>query len=256
MEKTMNYEKLTVERFAARLKENAYKGLTGARRAIGKTDWTKKDKERGHELANEFFGDAPKAAAKATTKKASAAPKAAAKKKASAAPAKKAAAAKPAKKMAASKAPPPPATPTRRAAALPDPDYVVPASPPILEEVTRQNSASAVIAALRSSGPLNELEQRAYDVATAEYAENASKAARRIIATAARGIPTPGPLAPAGDDEAVQVAPGAVARIPVTNGTAPNLTPEEQQQFERLQKGQAAVPALLGQADPTGTPSS
>jgi hypothetical protein len=51
----MNYEKLTLQRFTLCLKENKYQGLTGARRAIGKTDWSAADRARAHELANHFF---------------------------------------------------------------------------------------------------------------------------------------------------------------------------------------------------------
>lgn len=52
----MNYEKLTVDRFAENLKEGKYKILTGARRAIGKTgSWSAKEKEKAHALANAHF---------------------------------------------------------------------------------------------------------------------------------------------------------------------------------------------------------
>lgn len=242
----MNYEKLTVERFEVRLKEGAYQGLTGARRAIGKTDWSKKDKDRAHELANKYFGSAGEKPA----------PKKAAGKKPSAP--KKAAAAKPsAKKTAAAKPAPAPkvkaATPkrepaVREARAEPTPASTIPPGPPVLEEVTRQNSASAVISAMRNSGPLNPLEQRAYDIATAEYAENASRAARRVVDTARRGVPVPKPLqADAEAPAPVVTAPPGAPRVPVQNGVEPELTPEEKAQLERLERGAAAVPAILGQ---------
>lgn len=254
----MNYEKLTVERFAVRLKEGAYKGLTGARRAIGKTDWTKKEKDRAHELADSHFAAGGKSSAKAPVKSApKVAPKAAAKK--------TAAKAAPAPKRAAKAAATPKASPrvvsAKRApvaAAAPVvservPHPVVPPGPPVLEEVTRQNSASAVIAAYRNSGELNHLEQRAYDIATVEYAENASKAAKRIVCTAAEGIPTPSPLEPEVDeseelfvDGGVVTAPEGAQRIAVPNGEGQALTPEEQAQYERLQRGAAAIPAILG----------
>lgn len=73
----MNYEKLTVESFAAKLKEGKYETLTGARRAIGKTSsWSPKEKEKAQELANKHFDGAPvpKAVTKAATKKLDAAP--------------------------------------------------------------------------------------------------------------------------------------------------------------------------------------
>jgi hypothetical protein len=81
-----SYEKLTLERFKAALKEGKYTGLTGARRAIGKTtSWNAKERAAAQELANKHFGEsgetaksapkktAPKkASAKTTAKKASA----------------------------------------------------------------------------------------------------------------------------------------------------------------------------------------
>jgi hypothetical protein len=251
----MHYEKLTVERFAIRLKEGAYKGLTGSRRAIGKTEWTKREKAQAHELADRHFASGGKSSAKAATKKASA---------------------KPAKKSdAAVVAVKPPPAPKAQAATKRAPvvserapivGTVVPPGPAVLEEVTRQNSASAVIAAYRNSGPLNRLEKRAYDVATAEYAENASTAARRIMATAARGIPTPRPLKKSGEgeegseieqaraEEVVTAPAGAPSRISVPNGAdTANLTPEEKVQYSRVQKGAAAVPAILGQGGGTAS---
>lgn len=68
----MNYEKLTVERFAASLKEGKYKDVTGARRAVGKmASWSDKDKDKGRELAAKHFGvdGAKKPATKATAPK-------------------------------------------------------------------------------------------------------------------------------------------------------------------------------------------
>lgn len=58
----MNYEKLTVDRFALNLKEGKYSSVTGARRAIGKTgSWSAKEKEAAQSLANKHFKvtDAP-----------------------------------------------------------------------------------------------------------------------------------------------------------------------------------------------------
>jgi hypothetical protein len=268
----MNYEKLTVERFALRLQENAYKGLTGARRAIGKTDWSKKDKERAHELADKTFGAGGKVAKSVKTaapKKAAAAKKVSVPKKAAG---KKRVAAALAPVQSAVAAPAKPQAGSPRAAyakaraklhAVPSArtpvfDVVVPPGPPILEEVTRQNSASAVISAYRNSGPLNALEQRAYDVATAEYAENASKAALRIVRVASQGFPTPTPLEQTGEGD--DVVPGT-AVAPVASfernlsGPAPgSLTPDEMVQYARLEKGAAAIPAILGQGNTT--PSS
>lgn len=63
----MNYEKLTVDRFALNLKEGKYAALTGARRAIGKTSsWSTKEKDKAREMAEKHFAGsgATKAAAK------------------------------------------------------------------------------------------------------------------------------------------------------------------------------------------------
>lgn len=51
----MNYEKLTLERFQNRLENGSYAGLTGARRAVGKTDWSEAQKKRAYKLAEEHF---------------------------------------------------------------------------------------------------------------------------------------------------------------------------------------------------------
>jgi hypothetical protein len=52
---TMNYQKMTIPMFQQRLKEGAYKGITGARRAIGKADWGQKERDEAHVLANKHF---------------------------------------------------------------------------------------------------------------------------------------------------------------------------------------------------------
>lgn len=51
----MNYEKLTLERFQSRLENGSYAGLTGARRAVGKTDWSEAQKKRAYKMAEEHF---------------------------------------------------------------------------------------------------------------------------------------------------------------------------------------------------------
>lgn len=74
----MNYEKLTLAAFSTNLQDGKYASATGARRAVGKADWTEKDKTKGRALVDEFFGTADAPAAKPKeAKKASAAPKAA-----------------------------------------------------------------------------------------------------------------------------------------------------------------------------------
>lgn len=67
----MNYEKLTVDRFALNLREGKYETLTGARRAIGKTSsWGSEEKEKAQKLANKHFNasDTPVPAKKAEKK--------------------------------------------------------------------------------------------------------------------------------------------------------------------------------------------
>jgi hypothetical protein len=62
-----NYEKLTLEKFKTNLKGGKYETLTGARRAIGKADWSNVDREAARATADKHFGapaaGAPKAAA-------------------------------------------------------------------------------------------------------------------------------------------------------------------------------------------------
>ena len=69
----MNYQKLTVEKFAENLSGGQYASLTGARRAIGKVqDWTKKQRESARVLADKHFSDGgtkAKPAAKKVAKK-------------------------------------------------------------------------------------------------------------------------------------------------------------------------------------------
>lgn len=64
-----NYEKLTLEKFKTNLKGGKYATLTGARRAIGKADWSNVDREAARATADKHFGapaaGAPKAAAAA-----------------------------------------------------------------------------------------------------------------------------------------------------------------------------------------------
>lgn len=71
-----SYQKLTLDRFKIALKEGKYTGLTGARRAIGKTtSWSAKERLAAQGLANAHFGetgDVPEAAPKKSAKKTSA----------------------------------------------------------------------------------------------------------------------------------------------------------------------------------------
>jgi len=52
----MNYEKITVPRFAERLKAGMYKNVTAARRAIGKADWSEQERQKAQAITNKHFG--------------------------------------------------------------------------------------------------------------------------------------------------------------------------------------------------------
>lgn len=72
----MNYEKMTLEKFAANLKEGRYKNLTGARRAIGKADWKETDRDKARAMAEKALPDETKDSKQsAKTPKAPKAPK-------------------------------------------------------------------------------------------------------------------------------------------------------------------------------------
>lgn len=74
----MNYEKLSPERFAEKLKAGEYDSLTGARRAIGKASWSEAAKNTARAAAEKAFGGAAAPAKAAPKKTAKAAPKKAA----------------------------------------------------------------------------------------------------------------------------------------------------------------------------------
>ncbi len=63
------YEKVTLAVFKRKLAEGQYKNLTGARRAIGRLDWTDDEKKKAQAMANKHFGEpAPKQLTKKTPK--------------------------------------------------------------------------------------------------------------------------------------------------------------------------------------------
>jgi hypothetical protein len=255
----MNYEKLDVDRFITRVQNKEYAGLTGARRAIGKANWSDKDKKRAHEFADKFFGANSAVAAKATRTPKTRAPKA---EKAEKAPK----AVRRARKAADSDETP--ATP-QSVARTPVP--TLSSAPRVMQgddpSTVRAHAASSVIAAYRNTGPLNVNEQRAYDIATVEYAESARESARRIVEMSSGNFPpvhqTP-PSAPVQQHTAPQYAappplvpPAESARIetPSSNGHADdedqNLSPEVRAQHERLRRASASAAAAAAAA---GTP--
>jgi hypothetical protein len=254
----MNYEKLSVDRFALNLKEGKYAGLTGSRRAIGKCkDWSKKDRERAQELANKHFGSAG-AAAKPAAKPAKKAGKKIAKK-AKAAPV----AAKPATKA------PSKAKPAKRAVAKParEPvvDHVTTTMPRLVHgyepSTIRANAASAIIAGfLTRSSPLTDREQRAYDAANEEYVAH-SAVSKTTLAPAHKArtrAPVVHAAAPSTEnDESDEHASPAVSKTEsLAGGPRPaptpknghdeeaalaHLTPAEREQHEKLKKAAAAT---------------
>lgn len=52
----MNYEKLTPEKFKVNLKAGKYQHVAGARRAVGKADWTDEAREKCRALIDAQFG--------------------------------------------------------------------------------------------------------------------------------------------------------------------------------------------------------
>jgi hypothetical protein len=241
----MNYEKLTVDLFVQKCKEGKYAGLTGARRAIGKTDWSEKDRKTAHAFADKFFEG--KAAAPARSPKP-------AKAKAERAPR----TVKQAKKSA--KAPAAAAKRTPAAAAEPRvaraPVVPVPSLPRMMQgddpSTVRAHSAALIISALRNSGPLNEREQYTYDIAISEYSANARETARRVVEAASGGLPFP----KAGDSlgstptddtpTSVSVPAGTAPRVsPPNNGETDtsNMSPELKAQHERLLRAREASTA-------------
>lgn len=237
----MNYEKLTVERFAQNLKDGKYAGLTGSRRAIGKTDWNKSDRERAHDMANKHFAKSGAATKDKTAKpaKSAAAKKPKVVKKAASAAAKKTT-------KVAKAAAPKPAAQTADAAPSPTPSSRPPREPVVAgvprlvfddPMTVRQHSSSMVIAAL-SGRALNPLEQRAYDLANESFAKNTTEElgkadsppsapksvprapraptkAAAAAATTAVPAPAPAPTEPAITPAQVVASPGTAPRIPV-----------------------------------------
>jgi len=260
----MNYAKLTVDGFKARLEAGDYQGLTGARRAIGKVQgWTEKDRNAARKLADEYFakqGDGGKGLPKKAASSKPIPKKAAAKKPAAAKPAPAAPEPKPApkkaapKKAASSRTAAPAETPraTERAPQI-TPAAIQPA-PAAYEDGVRANAAATVIQVMRGTGPLSPLEQRTYHVAMEEFFLSAREAARRAVEVANNGVPVvTTPPTHIAQPEHVVAPIGSVPRIPLQtqpNGTAEGLTPEQQQQFERLKQGAVAVPAILGTTPP------
>jgi hypothetical protein len=239
----MNYEKLTPERFAIKLKEGAYASRTGARRAIGKADWKLKDKEEMRVLANARRW-APESGR--TAKPAAKAPKVAKSTK------KNIQGAKPAKRVA------------RRAAydthpgksAAPGQSVVPMSMAPQFDgnflgaEEMRLASNSAVIAGFSGRTTLDPLERSAYEVSLREHvrladsssrpggaAESAPRGRKREPKTSTSPVPESDDQASPGlkADETV----GQTPRIQIPDGS--HLTGEARVQHERMAASAKAV---------------
>ena len=180
----MNYEKLSPERFAANLKEGKYVGLTGARRAIGKTGWSDKEKDTARALADKHFGGAtstakPKKAAKAPKVAKHAVKKAAkvAKRAAKAAPTEtttETTTETPRVKLAYTRRQPQTSATAEPTDTTNSPAYKTAQLFSDDPAVVRQYAAAKVIEVFKTAGNLTEAEQTAYDYATHEYTGNAS----------------------------------------------------------------------------------
>ena len=169
-----NVSIFTFELFKKRLADGTYKSITGARRGIGRSDWSEKDKDIARGLAEKYFGaeaSEPKAA-KATKKSASTPPPAAKTKKSAKAPTSKpevsakAASVKPAK------------------ATAPSFKSVAPSTEKVsgneLDASSRVVAASRVIESLANRSRTQE-ENTALHVALAEYVHHADPAAVQAL---------------------------------------------------------------------------
>jgi hypothetical protein len=255
----MNYEKLTVDSFIQKAKDGKYSGLTGARRAIGKTDWSDKDRKTAHAFADKFFAadDASKSKPARTPKvakgKTERAPRTI--KKAKKSPARAARAVPAASAAVAPRRTPATPRPVRT------PVVPGPSLPRMMQgddpSTVRAHSAALIVSALRNSGALNTDEQLTYDTAIREYSANARDSARLVGEAAAGKLPFPKGQA-AGSDEAasgeegpqseVTAPPGTAARIAVqpTNGEGQKVDPADQAAHDRLNRAKAAQAATEG----------
>lgn len=213
----MNYKKLSVEDFALKLKEDGYNGPGGARRAIGKTGWTDKERDQARSLVDAHYGTKDGKGAAASTKQPRKAARTAPKR-----------AAKPAKTPAVKGAAPKARVPAQRPMhiAANGAGSVGEAAP--LEDVARSNAASNVISTLGQRGRLTGLEQSTYELAMHEYHAHSSEIARRAMQTAAHGIfPAATETAAAGESQALASSAVAADEVipPVKGPSRIQVTP-------------------------------
>ena len=177
----MGYERMTLAVFSENLKAGKYETATGARRAVGKSDWGPHDRKLAAEAIDARFGEdggksaAPRAA-KNTAKKV--AKKAAAKKVAKKAAAKTA----PAAKRAARRTPT--ATTTVRetyakdasSSAAPTEALRLPVnavSPSLIgESVVRERNATEIVVALANNAARTPVEERLYQAAVSKATQS------------------------------------------------------------------------------------
>jgi len=184
---TMAYERMTLATFSENLKAGKYDTATGARRAVGKSDWGPHDRQLAADAIGTYFGDGNKAAAPRSAKKT-------AKKVAKKAAAKPAAKAAPATKRAVGRKPAATTTTVRgthaqsieltsstEALRLP----VSAVSPSLIgESVVRERNATEIVVALANNAARTPVEERLYLAAV-------TKATQSLEAPAA---PAPKPL--------------------------------------------------------------
>jgi hypothetical protein len=277
----MGYTKMTLDMFIAKLKEGGYSGLTGARRAIGKSDWDEADKKSGNSAADKYFGDS-KPAAKAASAEPKVAKKRGRKPGSGKKPASIPAEATPAATRQAKQTVPPPARAPRVART---PVSSLPQSYGAgTESQKRMEAAIKVMELLRNSILQNPLEEKALTLAFGEFIAQISKGGHDMAAVlldaglTGSGIqgsmlppsqPPPAAAAPktdrpsrarepepeADEDERDETGPASgnaevstgtrEVKIPIAAST-PFESQEQREAMERIQKASTNVSRLLG----------
>ena len=233
----MAYEKLTPESFLSNMKNQKYKGLTGARRAIGKANWSDADKAAVVSKAEKFYGAEKSSAPSQKVRSVGAkAPKKASVK--SVGQAKKAAKGGRAPRSARS---PQSVAETEQAAAS-FPNAVVQRDDP---SAMRHKGAAEVISAF-ATRPLNPSEKKLYELCVAEMTINTSDEAKAacegstaktapIFQSSGTGCAAPTPTLPTGLIPRVQIS------LPTPSGSntpksLDELTPAEREQLAHLER--------------------
>lgn len=259
----MSYEKMDLEKFTAKLNDDGYPTIAGARRAVGKSSWSSKDKDNGYALVNVHFGEGGQKAAKPAKRGRPAT-------KAAAAPVK----AKPAKRTASVKPP--------REVFAPEiiTNEALPKRTPVVSFGTQEPvstshlaAAASVIQALKSATPITPAEQATLDAALREYRAWESDQSKALLGRTPVLESAAKPLTAKPKSTVVPVArphiavpttaspPGAAQSAPtdVTNSEDNNgiyeatLSPEQVEQLERIRRAAKAMPSLGPQLPPVPT---